>query len=118
MVRARGGVDGTVDGEVVAATMAAWSREHPRATLTEIEDAVDTELAQVRQRLVEASIQTQVAADAARSPQRQACPGCAEEMHAKGRRRRSLRTKHGGVIELERSYWWCPRCRAGFFPPG
>jgi ribosomal protein S27AE len=57
-------------------------------------------------------------AEEGRSPEQRVCPECGGVMRAHGKKPRTLRTKQGGALDLERTYWWCPRCRAGLFPPG
>ena len=39
--------------EKINATIEEWRREHPEATLTEIEEAVDKQLGEMRARMVE-----------------------------------------------------------------
>lgn len=102
----------------VLAEIGAWGRAHPRATLSEIEDAVDEQVARLRQQLVEERIQAHALADEARSPERRVCPECGGALQAHGKKPRMLTTKQGGALALDRTYWWCPRCRAGLFPPG
>jgi hypothetical protein len=46
-----------------------------------------------------------------------ACPGCGQELHYKGVKRRELVTTQG-EIELSRGYYYCEGCHQGFFPPG
>jgi DNA repair exonuclease SbcCD ATPase subunit len=45
------------------------------------------------------------------------CPTCGQEMRNKGRKRRRVVTR-SGEVEMERMYYYCEKCRAGFFPPG
>ena len=44
------------------------------------------------------------------------CPKCGTPMENKGLRKRTVRGPEG-PIELERAYYYCPACKAGFFPP-
>jgi YgiT-type zinc finger domain-containing protein len=94
--------------------MNQWRQANPLATLTEIEEAVEAELASLRKQLVEAMVQeatteTQEGAD---------CPQCGQKMVKNGRRRRKLKSKEGQTIELERQQWRCLACGATLFPPG
>lgn len=102
----------------VLAELAAWGRDHPDATLSEIEDTVDGQLARVRQRVVEEQIAAHRPAAALDAQQRPLCPQCGGPLRSHGPQQRRLRTVQGGELDLERRYWWCPRCRAGLFPPG
>lgn len=53
----------------------------------------------------------------AQKPQNRICPECGGKMRYKGEKGRDLVTETGD-IRLERSYYYCPICREGFFPPG
>ena len=109
----RGAPDLSAEILALMAEIDSWHGEHPSPTLTEIEDAVDDQVRRLRQHIVEAQIRAHPMADEARSDARRVCPGCGDALTAKGRKRKTLTTKQGGVIDLERSYWWCPRCCAG-----
>ena len=94
--------------------MRQWREANPQATLTEIEEAVETELAQLRQQLVEEMVREEAA-----GPQREPdCPQCGEKMVKNGQRRRKLKGKEGQTIHLERQQWRCLSCGATLFPPG
>jgi uncharacterized protein with PIN domain len=64
---------------------------------------------QTLQRLVES--QQQPLADGVQ------CPTCGERMYRRGKRKRRVVTTRGEV-EIERQYYVCPKCGAGYFPPG
>lgn len=93
--------------------MRQWRQAHPQATLTEIEETVEAELAHLRKQIVEAMVQEA----AAGAPEEPACPQCGEKMVRNGRRRK-LKGKEGQTIELERQQWRCLSCGATLFPPG
>ena len=80
-------------------------------TMTEMEDMVgelEVELRQaVRQQLVEDS-QTQ---------DQDLCSECGGKLRNKGKRKRRVVTVRGEV-EVERDYYVCTGCGAGYFPPG
>ena len=99
------------------AELAAWRAAHPRATLREIEDAVEAQLAQLRDRLVGDTIRTSALAAGAPPTERPVCPGCGGRLQAKGVQRRRITTHRGGSVEIARPYGQCPRCGAGLFPP-
>lgn len=94
--------------------MSAWRQANPQATLTEIEEAVEVELAQLRKQLVEAMVQETVED----SPETIACAQCGQKMVKNGRRKRKLKSKEGQTIEIERQQWRCLRCETTLFPPG
>jgi transposase-like protein len=94
--------------------MRQWRQANPKATLTEIGEAVEAELAQVRKQLVEEMVQEKAAA----LPEEPECPQCGRKMVKNGRRRRKLKSKEGQTIQLDRQQWRCLSCGATLFPPG
>ncbi len=97
----------------VRADVQAWRAAHPQATLKQIEQEVDRQLAAARARLVAAAA---LAGPVDVAPP--ACPECGAAMTWEGERTRRLTTTHDEVIELRRRYARCPRCGTGLFPPG
>lgn len=87
--------------------------ENPDATLSDIEDAVDQELAKVRQTLIQKLVQEKesVAKDS------HICPSCAGPMMKNGKKKRQLQTKEGKVIEINRVQLRCHQCGMTIFPP-
>lgn len=104
----------------INATIAAWRQEHPEATLTEIEEVVDSQLANVRTRMVEDLAQEGRTADLKRlaKEERPPCPRCGQPVAANGKGRRKLKTFRGQVLELERDQAYCTHCEVTFFPSG
>ena len=94
--------------------MRQWQEANPKATLTEIEETVEAELAQLRKQLVEEMVQEK-AAGLTEEPD---CPQCGQKMVKNGRRRRKLKGKEGQTIQLDRQQWRCLSCEATLFPPG
>lgn len=94
--------------------MSQWQAANPQATLTEIEEAVEVELAILRKQLVETMVDEKEAAQQA-VPN---CPHCGAAMVKNGRRKRKLSAKEGQTLEMNRQQWRCPRCGATLFPPG
>jgi hypothetical protein len=45
------------------------------------------------------------------------CPKCKGEMRHKGQNVRGVLHVEGESL-LKRTYYWCPSCESGFFPPG
>lgn len=91
-----------------------WRQANPKATLTEIEEAVEAELAKIRKELVTALAQ------AGEESQQGAphCRQCGQAMVKNGRRKRQLKGKEGQTMQLERQQWRCLRCGTTIFPPG
>ena len=102
--------------EEVEGRIRAWRRKKPRATLTEIEEAVEEELAALRRQLVE-----DLADEAERKEKEEVeyhCPACQAPMQRNGKKKRRLRSKEDQVIELNREQMRCPKCGMTLFPPG
>ena len=94
--------------------MRQWRQTNPNATLTEIEEAVEAELAQLRKQLVEEMVQEE-ASGLQGEPD---CPQCGQHMVKNGRRQRKLKSKEGQTIQLDRQQWRCLSCGTTLFPPG
>jgi ribosomal protein S27AE len=95
----------------------AWREAHPRATLAEIERALDERWAATRARLLEDAAAMSRAADLAGSAERPPCPHCGTPLRADGAAVRRLTTTGDQVLRLRRSRARCPACGAGLFPP-
>lgn len=106
--------------EEAMAGMKEWRLAHPKATLSEIEAALDERLEKVRARMLQDAAQVSEAADLAGAGRGEGakCPECGEELQDQGQETRELTTKGGQKIALRRSYGLCPRCGARLFPPG
>lgn len=104
-------------GEEVFAAVAQWRAAHPKATLAEIEQAVDEQMNRLRARMIEQSAQASTAAGSEAS-QGLVCEQCGQPLQARGRAKRRWQTQGGQQVEVERSYVTCPQCGGGFFPPG
>jgi predicted RNA-binding Zn-ribbon protein involved in translation (DUF1610 family) len=97
----------------VRAAIQMWRTAHPQATLKDIEQEVDRQLAAVRARLIAATATT--GPEEAVPPR---CPDCGAAMQWDGERTRRLTTSHNESIALTRRYARCPACGTGLFPPG
>ena len=104
--------------EDVITGMKAWRLQHPRATLTEIETALDERLAGLRARMLEDAALASAASDwqAAGEPP-PVCPKCGTALQARGEHARVLQTHGGQSLKLPREYGVCPVCHSGLFPP-
>lgn len=88
-----------------------WRAAHPRATLREIEDAADRELATLRSLLVGRL------AHAGQDAGRPVCPTCGAAMQRVGTRERTVTTAQDEMLTLRGDGYRCPACGAGLFPP-
>jgi len=104
--------------EKVNAAIAEWRREHPEATLTEIEQVVDEQLGGMRRQMVEDLAQQGRSAElkGLSAEERPHCPGCGRPAVANGKKGRKLKTSYGQEIELERDQAYCQHCAVTFFP--
>ena len=92
-----------------------WDRSHRRATLSEIEAAIDSELTQLRREIIEEMVQER---EAEREGVAEACPNCGQVMAGNGKKKRKLKSKGGEEIRLEREQLRCTGCGMTLFPPG
>jgi hypothetical protein len=91
-----------------------WTDKTEAPNLTQIEDEVLKLRQQFAEKLAEAAVDVQAAAD----PLTVKCPRCGRSMHQKKKRqRRRVESRIGGVA-LKRAYYYCDHCRVGLFPPG
>ena len=95
-----------------------WRELHPKATFTEIEEAIDRLMAKARAQF----IQDVALASEARNIRRESeanrprCPDCGSRLESRGEAVRRLSTSHGQPVELRRGRGVCPACGAGFPP--
>jgi tartrate dehydratase alpha subunit/fumarate hydratase class I-like protein len=99
--------------------MREWRLQHPKATLREIELALDAQLSRLRARMLQDVALQSVAADwkQAATLDRPTCQTCGTPLILRGKRPRQLNTHGGQQITLNRSYGLCPTCKKGLFPP-
>src|SRR5215208_7761886 len=90
--------------EEVLLGMKDWRAQHPRATLREIEIAVDERLAAARARLLEAAALASAATDPGASGECPTCPDCGATMRLEGRPPRRVTTTHDQTVTLTRRY--------------
>ncbi len=97
-----------------------WRLQHPRATLSEIEAALDERLARLRARLLEEAALASAATDLRALPaeERPRCPACGQPMQLRGPEARHLTTTYEHALTLRRHYAVCPACDEALFPPG
>ena len=100
--------------------MKEWRGQQPKATLQEMEQALDARLRALRARLLQDVALASAAADvrAQRPTDRARCPACGGDLVARGQDTRAVTTTHGRTVALTRSYAVCSACGTGLFPPG
>ena len=104
--------------EEVITGMKEWRLQHPRATLTEIETALDERLARLRARMLEDAALASAAADwkSATEATPPVCAKCGKALQGRGSHPRQVQTHGGQSLTLQREYGVCPVCKTGFFP--
>lgn len=100
--------------------MKEWRRQNPRATLAEIEKALDQRMARLRRQMLQDIAETSPAADWQEAPTVETphCPVCQQPLQRRGEQERSLQTQGGELLVLKRQYGICGNCGASLFPPG
>ncbi len=104
--------------EEVITGMKEWRLQHPKATLTEIERALDERLGKVRARMLQDVAMTSAAVAVSQAQERPRCPQCGQPMEGHGQDSRTLVTNYNQAIKLTRGYAQCPVCQTRLFPPG
>jgi len=106
--------------EEVITGMKEWRLQHPRATLSEIEAALDERLSRLRAHMLEDAALASAAADwkSAAEATVPRCAECGKALQARGSHLRQVQTHGGQTLSLAREYGVCPVCHTGFFPPG
>ena len=106
--------------EEVFVGLKEWRLQHPRATFTAIEQALDARLSRLRTRLLQdVALASAAAAVRTQAPEtRPPCPACGGTLEARGQDTRRVTTTQGQAVTLTRSYTVCSACGAGVFPPG
>jgi uncharacterized protein with PIN domain len=102
------------EAEALFDELMAWDENTPKPNLTQIEDVV----LQLRERFSEQLTQAMLSRQESRQPaERLSCPECGGEVENKGLKEHQVESRIGG-LQIERAYYYCPRCHQGFFPPG
>lgn len=91
-----------------------WEEQSDKPNLTEIEEIV----LKLRKRFGERMAEKVILRQEERQPaERVRCPQCGREMVTKGMKDNQVETQIGN-LKIERSYYYCPDCKQGLFPPG
>jgi hypothetical protein len=99
--------------------MCEWHLQHPNASLTEIEQALDQRWFRVRAHMLHDLARQREAAtwQANAAADRPSCPDCGRPLIRRGRQPRQLKTHGGHNLTLTRAYGYCSACKKGLFPP-
>jgi YgiT-type zinc finger domain-containing protein len=105
-------------GEAIMVGMDEWRQQNPQATFREIEEELDRRLSELRARMLADLAISSAKAEWKKGAGAPKCPNCGAVLEAKGKKKRTLQTRGGRGVELEREYGVCPKCGQGLFPPG
>ncbi len=108
----------TLSEEVISG-MKEWRDQHPKATLREIEEALDERLGGLRARMLQDAALASTASEwkQAEARERPLCPECGTPLVARGQKERRFQTQGGQEVVFKRSYGVCPNYGVGLFPP-
>jgi hypothetical protein len=91
-----------------------WEETHPAPNLMEIEEIALKVRKEFGQAIAQIALDTQPAQTPVPGPP---CAQCGQEMRYKGQKTTQVESRTG-PLKVERGYYYCPQCQAGFFPPG
>lgn len=95
-----------------------WRLQNPKATLREIEEALDERWYRLRARMLhDVALQSTATDWQDSTAERPTCRVCGTALILRGKRKRHLKTHGGHTITLDRTYGLCPTCKQGLFPP-
>src|SRR5262245_29873482 len=98
--------------------MREWRLSHPKATMREIEAALDERWYRLRARMLQDLALQSAAADWKDSQAAPPlCAVCGTPLILRGKHSRQLKTHGGQSVTLTRNYALCPTCKQGLFPP-
>lgn len=91
-----------------------WRENHPEASIDEIAGQITPGRRALMGQLMKQLAWQHGAGEVIEGVE---CPDCGNSMLYKGRPKRVVAHLEGETV-LERAYYYCPECEAGFFPPG
>lgn len=99
--------------------MNQWREAHPKATLREIEEAVDAQMNQRRAQRIQEVVHMGEAQEWSEGPPEAPpkCERCGTVLLARGKQTRWVQTTGGEAIKRERRSGMCPECGQGMFSP-
>lgn len=91
-----------------------WEEKNPEPDLTQIEEIALKLRKEFGQGIAQVAIENQASRTPAPGPR---CAKCGEEMRYKGKKRTRVESRTG-ELDVERGYYYCPKCKERIFPPG
>ena len=103
-----------IEAEAAFDELMTWDKNTKEPDLSQIEEIV----LKMRKKLGEDLAQAALERQEQRQPAEQVmCPKCGGKQKNKGLKANRIESM-AGSIELERGYYYCEKCKAGYFPPG
>jgi hypothetical protein len=100
--------------EAVYDELLDWEEKTEKPNLTQIEEVVLELQKRLSEEMAKDIVYAQEAKQPVPGPQ---CAHCGREMEYKGQKKVEPQT-WAGELKIERGYYYCPKCKEGFFPPG
>jgi hypothetical protein len=91
-----------------------WEEKNPEPDLTEIEDIALKLRKDFGQEIAQMAIEGQASRTLVPGPK---CAKCGKEMRYKGKKRTQVESRTGN-LDVERGYYYCPKCKERLFPAG
>jgi DNA-directed RNA polymerase subunit RPC12/RpoP len=91
-----------------------WEEKNPEPDLTQIEDIALELRKEFGQEIAQVAVENQSTRTPAPGPK---CTKCGKEMRYKGKKRTQVESRTGN-LDVERGYYYCPKCKERIFPPG
>jgi hypothetical protein len=91
-----------------------WEDQHPKPNLTEVEDVILKLRKELGKEMAQMILEEQEERKPVPGPK---CAKCGEEMRYKGQKGNQVESRVG-LLEVERGYYYCPKCKESIFPPG
>ncbi len=103
--------------EDIITGMWEWRDQNPQASFGEIEEELDRRLSEMRARMLADLAVASAKADWEAGSERVMCSNCGAALQPNGKKKRTLQTRGGRSVEIEREYGVCPQCGQTIFPP-
>ena len=102
------------EAEAVIDEAVDWHENTQAPSLIEVEEILLKLRKRLSQRMAEIILEDQEATQPVEAP---VCPTCGGKMRYKGLKDTTVGSRLG-PLRLDRGYYYCARCKSGFFPPG
>jgi len=102
------------EAEAVIDEAVDWHENTQAPSLIEVEEILLKLRKRLSQRMAEIMLEDQEASQPVEAP---VCPTCGRKMRYKGLKDTTVGSRLG-PLRLDRGYYYCARCKSGFFPPG